>query len=151
MRTRDDSKDQTRRPPGSPEASGAAVGGVPSEGESRSGQCTEVVDTPDEFPISPHVLRRNNISVLRVKGDCMRDADLCDGDYLLMERFRVPAEGDLVVASTGTGESRLGRFHRDVRGVRLESANPSPQDMVSDEGDVEIWGVVLGILRKYTT
>ena len=72
MRTRNDRKGQTSHRPGSQEV---------REQPLQAFLQLEAVFTvslgnrgqPEGFPIPEEVLRRNNISVFRVRGDCMRE------------------------------------------------------------------------------
>jgi repressor LexA len=150
MRSRDDKKASTGHPPDSPDVTRKTTGGAPPPGRVLSDQTLDVVDAPEGFPIPHEVLRRSNISVFRVRGNCVGD-DVHDGDYVIAERFRVPEEGDLVVTAIARGERRLRRFQSDTRGVRLEAVHPSNRAMATEEQNVDIQGVVVGILRKYTS
>jgi len=101
----------------------------------------EVLDLEDMF-VSPH----GNF-VLRVRGDSMIDDQICDGDYVIVEKREVARDGETVVALLDSGEATLKRFYRERDGARLQPANPAYKPIVTK--NVRIQGVVVGILRRY--
>ena len=79
----------------------------------------------------------------------MVDDHIVDGDLVLVESRNVPREGEAVVALIRREETTLKRFYQDGGKVRLVPANPSLQPMEFPAEDVEIQGVVIGLLRRY--
>jgi len=104
----------------------------------------------DRIPIPAAVLRRHNIRVVQVKGNSMIQDDLFDGDQVIVETRGAPRDGELVLAVIGNRETILRRFHCHEGRIRLESPNPSHKALIFDEKNVDIHGVVVGILRRYT-
>lgn len=91
---------------------------------------------------------------VRVEGDSMTDAHICDGDVLVVDRAREPADGDIVVAALD-GELTVKRLHaRSVRGVlrvSLHAAHPGYRPIaVAPEQDFAVWGVVTHAVHKVT-
>jgi DNA polymerase V len=89
---------------------------------------------------------------VRVEGDSMTDAHICDGDVLVVDRAREPADGDVVVA-TLDGELTVKRLHaRTVRGsvrLSLHAAHPGfPPIAVQPEQEFTVWGVVTHVVHK---
>jgi hypothetical protein len=150
MRTRTDSIGQKGRPHHGPEASTTALTGVAPAEPPDPAPCVEVVDGSETLlPIPADVLRRNHVSVIRVKGDCMARDGVLDGDWVIVEKSDTASEGDLVVALTENNRTTLRRVHHEKNRIRLDSENPSQGPLVLDETDVAIHGIVVGILRKY--
>ncbi len=110
----------------------------------------EPVGAQDTIPIPTKFLRRQNILVLKVKGNSMSEDNLFDGDHVIVEKRGSPREGELVVAVIENREATLRRFYRREGRMKLESPNPAQKALVFDEKDVAIQGVVVGILRRYT-
>ena len=79
----------------------------------------------------------------------MIDDHILDGDTVLLERRNQPHEGETVVALIRREEATLKRFYRDGGKVRLVPANPSHRTQEFPAEDVEIQGVVIGLLRRY--
>lgn len=89
---------------------------------------------------------------VRVEGDSMTDAHICDGDVLVVDRAREPADGDVVVAALD-GELTVKRLHvRAVRGaarLSLHAAAPGYQTIaVGAEQELVVWGVVTHVVHK---
>ena len=101
----------------------------------------EVLDLEEVF-VSPY-----ERFVLNVRGDSMIDDNICDGDYVVVERRETASNGDMVVALLEDGEATLKRFYREKRGIRLQPANPAYEPIFVK--DVQIQGVVVGVVRKY--
>jgi repressor LexA len=101
----------------------------------------EVLDLEEMF-VSPH-----GVFVLRVRGDSMIGDNICDGDYVIVEKRETARDGETVVALLNGEEATLKRFYRTARGIRLEASNPAFEPIVTK--DVQIQGVVVGVLRRY--
>jgi repressor LexA len=101
----------------------------------------EVLDLEEMF-VSPH----GNF-VLRVRGDSMIGDSIADGDYVICEKRETVRNGETVVALIEGEEATLKRFFRTARGIRLEAANPEFEPILTK--NVEVQGVVIGVLRRY--
>ena len=66
---------------------------------------------------------------------------------MIVERRKEPRDGETVVALLEDGEATLKRFYHTPQGIRLEAANPAYEPIITK--DVEIQGVVVGVLRRY--
>ncbi len=84
---------------------------------------------------------------LKVKGDSMIDAQIADGDYVIVRRTSVCSDGEIAVALVDGQDATLKRFYREPSRIRLEPANSTMQPIYSN--DVEVLGVVTGVIRKY--
>ena len=88
--------------------------------------------------------------VLRVRGDSMIEDHIDDGDYVVCEQRTEARNGETVVALVQNEEATLKRFYREKRGmVRLQPANPTLEPMIHPADDVQIQGVVIGVIRQY--
>ncbi len=91
-----------------------------------------------------------NVYVLQVKGDSMIEDHICDGDYVVVESTSRADNGDAVVALIEGNETTLKRFYREGDGrLRLQPANASMEPILMEDGEVEVQGRVIGVLRKY--
>jgi repressor LexA len=86
---------------------------------------------------------------LRVNGDSMTGAHICDGDHVLVRSQARAEEGEIVVAVID-GEATVKRFRRWKGKVRLEAANPAYPPIVVPVGapSFRIAGKVVGVYRK---
>ena len=85
---------------------------------------------------------------LVVRGDSMIEDHIRDGDYVIVQRQRTVRDGQIVVAVLPDGEATLKRLYRERGRVRLQPSNPAMEPIYVDQ-DVDIQGVVIGVLRKY--
>ena len=128
---------------------------LPLMGTVAAGLPLEVTDGMQETVTVPHdMVRRGENYVLRVKGDSMIDEQIRDGDYIIVNSRQTADNGDMVVAlvSDGTmgGSATVKKFYREKDGrVRLQPANPTMEPMYFPADEVNIQGIVVGVIRKY--
>jgi DNA polymerase V len=83
-----------------------------------------------------------------VQGDSMRDANLSDGDLLVIDRSEIAQHKSIVVAVLN-GEFVVKRLHKRNGELKLLSENKAYAPIEITEGmDFEIWGVVSHIIHK---
>ncbi len=87
--------------------------------------------------------------VLRVRGDSMIEDQICDGDLVVIEARKEARNGETVVALVEGTEATLKRIYRDGAQVKLVPANSSMAAMEFPAADVEIRGVVRGLIRQF--
>jgi repressor LexA len=85
--------------------------------------------------------------LLEVTGDSMSGAGIMEGDLVIIEKGRIPKNGDIVVAEVD-GEWTMKYFTRRGRNVILEAANPK-YPPISPRTEQKLTGVVMGVVRKY--
>ena len=87
--------------------------------------------------------------MVRVNGDALSGAGILDGDVLVVDRSIGPRHGMIVVAIVN-GEMCVRRLNRNHGGWVLDPENKDFQPLRIRHGqDLEIWGVVTGMVRKY--
>ncbi len=84
---------------------------------------------------------------LRVAGNSMIEAQIADGDYVVVRKQRTARDGEIVVALLNGEEATLKRFFKEPNRIRLEPANSTMQPIYS--AHVDVLGVVTGVIRKY--
>jgi repressor LexA len=77
----------------------------------------------------------------------MIEDNICDGDYVVVEKRETARDGEMVVALLEDGDATLKRLYREKRGIRLQPANPAYEPLIVQ--DVQIQGVVVGVVRRY--
>jgi repressor LexA len=87
--------------------------------------------------------------VLRVKGDSMIDEQIKDGDFVIVEDRKSADNGEMVIALLRGSDVTLKKLYREQGRIRLQPANPAMQPIYADPNDVEVRGVVVGMMRKY--
>jgi len=120
--------------------SGTIAAGVPLEAMPTS----EAIAVPAEL-----VTDQARTFVLKVQGDSMINEQIRDGDFVILEKREVVRDGETVVALIDGSEATLKSFYRMGREVRLEPANPTMSPIMVPAEQLQIQGVVIGLIRKY--
>ncbi|MEW5925975.1 MAG: S24 family peptidase [Gemmatimonadota bacterium] len=107
--------------------------------------------TGDAALAVPHdMLRGGSNFVLRVRGDSMRDEQIRDGDYIIVTSRQTAEDGEMVVALIHGETSTVRKFYRERDGrVRLQPSDPASHPTYLGRDEVQIHGVVVGVIRKY--
>jgi repressor LexA len=100
---------------------------------------TERIDFTDLF-------NRDNHFVLKVMGDSMIDAQIADGDWVVIHRRHSAHAGDIVVAQTEDGEATLKQWFPERDRIRLQPANSSMKPIYVK--NARVLGVLVGVVRK---
>lgn len=122
---------------------------IPLVGRIPAGRPFEAIPVHESISVPADMVGKNETYVLKVEGESMIDDHVMDGDLVIVEKRTSPRDGETVVALIRNTDVTLKRFRREGRKIRLEPANPTYKPLVVDEEDVEIQGVVIGLLRKY--
>src|SRR5262245_62120115 len=105
-----------------------------------------------ELAIAPSSLpgRADELFALRVRGDSMIEAHICEGDLILVRRQDSAQPNDIVVAMVD-GEATVKRFARRGQLVELRPEHPSMAPIVVDPRTQEfrILGKFVGLLRGF--
>jgi len=120
---------------------------IPLVGRIAAGAPIEAVEQPELVDLQDIVKPDKDYYLLRVKGNSMKNDYIADGDYVIVEKRSTARNGEIVVAITGDNEATLKRFYKEGKRIRLQPANETMAPIYAD--NVEIRGVVAGILRKY--
>jgi repressor LexA len=108
------------------------------------------------LPIVPEALpgRPEDFFALRVRGESMIEAHICDGDLVVVRRQDSAQPNDIVVAVLGEGgdaEATVKRFARDGERIVLKPENAAMKPIVVDAGSrsLAILGKVIGVVRGF--
>jgi repressor LexA len=115
----------------------------------RAGLASPVDDSPPEvLTIDRYLIEKPSQTVLiRVRGDSMVDAGIREGDLVTVECRKNANLGDIVVASIDN-EFTIKYLDKVNGRVVLKPAN-SAYPIIYPNGTLEIFGVVMGLIRKY--
>lgn len=115
------------------------VGRIAAGGPILAEQAVEQVIT-----LPRELVGEGELFMLRVQGDSMVDAAICDGDWVVVRR-QARAENGEVVAALLDDEATVKRLQRRDGHVWLEPANPAYAPILADAGT--ILGKVVSVLR----
>lgn len=119
---------------------------LPLVGTIAAGQPIEALEEREVLDLEEVFVSAHETFVLRVRGDSMIDDNICDGDYVVVEKRDTARDGETVVALLEDGEATLKRLYREPDGIRLQPANPNYAPIKTQ--DVQIQGVVVGVVRR---
>lgn len=129
---------------------GALAVELPLLGNVAAGLPIEAIPDQDTVSVPHDMVRSGNNYVLRVKGSSMVDEQIRDGDYIIVNSRQTAENGEMVVALVNGDSATVKKFYRERDGrIRLQPANPTMEPMYFDPSEVEIQGIVVGVIRKY--
>ena len=103
-----------------------------------------------ELPSSMLPARTDGIYALRVKGQSMIEDLIDDGDVVLFQRRQTASPGEMVAAwLKESGEATLKRYFPEGARIRLQPANSAMSPIYESADNVEVQGVVVGVIRMY--
>lgn len=122
---------------------------IPLLGRIAAGSPIEVLPGDDRIHVPESLTRKGENFVLLVSGDSMVDEGIRDGDWVVVHR-RTRAQNGEMVAALLNGEATLKRLFREADGhVRLQPSNEKLQPIRAREEDVQVQGIVVGLMRRY--
>ena len=122
---------------------------LPLIGRVAAGSPIEAVASNDTIAVPDDMVGAKDTYVLRVRGDSMIDEQIRDGDFVVVEDRKSADNGEMVIALLRGTDVTLKKFYRENGRIRLQPANATMQPIVVDAGQVQIQGVVVGVMRKY--
>ena len=123
--------------------------GIPFLGTIAAGRPIEAVPQPEYLQIPEELLGSKPGYVLKVSGDSMIEEGILDGDYVVIEQRDSARNGEIVVALVNNEEVTLKRIQQRPGQVILYPANQDMTPMTYAPDEVQIQGVLRGLLRSY--
>lgn len=99
----------------------------------------------DVFPLPRELVGEGTLFLLRVTGESMIEAAICDGDWVVVRQQPVADNGDIVAAMLDN-EATVKTYRAKDGHIWLMPANPAYEPIVGDEA--VILGRVVAVLRK---
>ncbi|AVH23030.1 transcriptional repressor LexA [Nocardia cyriacigeorgica] len=99
----------------------------------------------DVFPLPKELVGDGSLFLLKVVGESMVDAAICDGDWVVVRQQNVAENGDIVAAMI-EGEATVKTFKRTGKDVWLMPHNPHFEPIPGN--DAQILGKVVTVIRK---
>jgi len=119
---------------------------LPLAGRIAAGSPLLAVEQQESVDFSS-LFENDNQFCLKVTGNSMIEAQIADGDFVVVRKQKTCRDGEIVVARVEGEDATLKRFYKEPNRVRLEPANSTMQPIYS--ANVEIVGVVTGVIRRY--
>ncbi len=113
--------------------------------DAATADAVETIDLPTSL-----LPKTDSLFALRVKGQSMIEDLIDDGDVVLFQRRDTAQPGEMIAAwLKERQEATLKRFFPEGDKVRLQPANSSMAPIYVDASDIEVQGVVVGVIRMY--
>jgi repressor LexA len=124
---------------------------LPLFGVVAAGLPIEAIADNETLTVPPDMVRkRKDNYVLRVEGNSMIDEQIRDGDYIVVQAQQSAEDGQMVVALVSGESATVKKLYReDGNQIRLQPANQTMGSIMVDANEVQVQGVVVGVIRKY--
>ena len=120
---------------------------IPLLGYVAAGQPVDIPELQEKVRVPRHMVHKNCYA-LRVRGHSMIDDNIQDGDIIIIEKRETAENGESVVAMINGEQVTLKRFYVEAKGIRLQPANPTMQPIYLKHEDLQILGIVSGVIRS---
>jgi repressor LexA len=120
----------------------------PLLGRVAAGKPIEAVETVDVIEVPPSMIGQGDHFVLQVKGDSMQDDGILDGDFIIVRKQPAAENGETVVALINN-EATVKKYYRMEETVELRPAHSGMAPILVHQGDLQIQGKVVGVMRQY--
>jgi repressor LexA len=121
---------------------------VPLLGRVAAGRPIEAISTHETVEVPDALLRGDDHFALKVVGDSMVDDGIREGDIVIVKRQRDARNGQTVIALIGD-DATIKQYHRRGARIELRPANPRVRPIFVGEDELQIQGVVIGLIRRF--
>ena len=124
---------------------------IPLLGSIAAGDPIEAIENPDEFISVPSnfISPNNQYFGLKVNGLSMIDKGIFDGDIAVIKKTNSVLNGKIAAVLTNENEITLKTIKIIQNKIHLIPANKSYVEKILEINQVQIQGVLTGIIRKY--
>lgn len=119
---------------------------IPLLGDITAGLPMDLCEQDERIAVPINMVRRNTYA-LRVRGHSMVEDNIQDGDIIVIEKRETAENGQTVVAMINGESVTLKKFYVEHDGIRLQPANPEMEPIYIKNQDVQILGIVTGVIR----
>ncbi len=121
---------------------------IPLLGKITAGKPVERVEDNEQVKVPANMVRKDTYA-LKVCGHSMVDDNIQDGDIVIIEKRMSAENGQSVVALINNEQVTLKKFYIEADGIRLQPANPDMKAILLKNEEVEVLGVVTGVIRQF--
>ncbi|EIC23978.1 transcriptional repressor LexA [Thiorhodovibrio frisius] len=119
---------------------------LPLLGTIAAGLPIEAIEDHETVKVPSQMARKASYA-LRVRGHSMTDDHIQDGDIIIVEQRQSAENGETVVAKINGDQVTLKRFYIEADGIRLQPAHPDMAPIILRHEELEILGIVTGVMR----
>jgi len=121
---------------------------IPLLGRITAGNPIEPVIDEELVRVPANMVRKDTYA-LKVCGHSMIDDNIQDGDIVIIEKRLSAENGQSVVALINNEQVTLKKFYIEADGIRLQPANPDMEPILLRNEEVQVLGVVTGVIRSF--
>jgi repressor LexA len=121
---------------------------IPLLGKITAGKPIERIEDNEQVKVPANMVRKDTYA-LKVSGHSMIDDNIQDGDIVIIEKRLSAENGQSVVALINNEQVTLKKFYIEADGIRLQPANPEMEAILLKNEEVEVLGVVTGVIRQF--
>jgi len=125
--------------------SAAEERGLPLAGQVAAGVMHEAIEQSERVDFGS-MFTNKNLFVLKVSGDSMIEAQIAEGDYVVVKQQKTAHNGQMAVVRTDEGEATLKYWFPEKNRIRLQPANSEMEPIYVR--DAAVLGVVVGVVRQ---
>lgn len=119
---------------------------IPLLGWTAAGQPIELQNDYDTVQVPANMVKKETFA-LRVKGNSMINENIEDGDIVIIERKASAENGESVVVRVNDNEVTMKRLYIEKDRIRLQPANDAMPPIIITDEQIEIIGIVKGVLK----
>jgi repressor LexA len=120
----------------------------PLLGRVAAGKPIEAVEDVDVIDVPRSMIRGGDYFVLQVKGDSMEEDGILDKDFIVIRKQATAENGETVVALINN-EATVKNYFKTIDHVELRPAHTGMESIIVKQGNLQIQGKVVGVLRHY--
>ena len=123
---------------------------IPLYGKIAAGTPIEAIANIEKtIPVPNNFIGNGSYYALEVSGDSMINKGIMDNDIAIIEKRNSAENGKIVVALIRKEEATLKILSYNKKKIILEPANKNYKSQIYTQNEVEIQGILVGIIRKY--
>jgi repressor LexA len=136
--------------PINPQALGSSenVIDIPLHGKVAAGFPIEAIEGTETISVPSSMIGYGNHYALTISGESMIEDGILDGDLIVVKEQSSAKNGDTVVAVIDN-EATVKRFYQHSKQIELHPANSSMKPIIVKDGNFQIKGILVGLIRAY--
>jgi repressor LexA len=121
---------------------------IPIHGKVAAGNPIEAIEGTETITVPSSMIGFGNHYALTISGESMIEDGILDGDLIVVKEQRTARNGETVVAVIDN-EATVKKFYQKSNQIELHPANSSMKPIIVTQGDFQIKGILVGLIRAY--
>lgn len=121
---------------------------IPLHGKVAAGNPIEAMEGSEVISVPVSMIGKGTHYALTISGQSMIEDGILDGDVVIVKQQNNAYNGQTVVAVIDN-EATIKRYYKNKKSIELHPANSSMQPIIINEGDFQIKGILVGLIRSY--